>query len=350
MKRALLWLTIASLALLSLRVADAQPTGPVPPDRPARKADPRVLPKPDRPELPPGHPPIQPGQAPPGIDRERLQEMLRRQQQQQQRPQAQPVAPGEADVAKPKYPVDAHGHCLGDGVDDRPKDINLFHGWFGVNNEAATEPPSKGGGDDWWGKDWFGNKDWWAWRLTPYPYRYANHDDHCDPRNQPVPLIANVVNIGILLFLFVRFGKKPINNALAQRKRSIMSEIDKADEIRKSAKKRLADYSEDLKHLDERLAGLVAHYAAEGETEKTRVVAGVKERRERMMGDAEFRISQESETAREALSRAALDSALKAAESLVIQSLSDADHERLSDAYLDEIGPALQRAEGTKKA
>src|SRR5690606_6493450 len=115
-----------------------------------------------------------------------------------------------------------HGHCLGDGVDDRPKDINLFHGWFGVNNEAAAEPPPKGGGDDWWGKDWFGNKDWWAWRLTPYPYRYENHDDHCDPRNQPVPLLANVVNIGILLFLLVRFGKRPINEALSNRKKSIM--------------------------------------------------------------------------------------------------------------------------------
>src|SRR5690606_39149896 len=119
--------------------------------------------------------------------------------------------------------------------------------------------------------------EWWKWRLIPYPWRYENHADECDPRNEPIPLLANVVNIGVLLFLLVRFGRRPMLESLRRRKGEIMAEIDKARAIRKSAQERLDRYEDELEHLDDRLAGLREQYALEGEREEQRVLRDMAE-------------------------------------------------------------------------
>ena len=63
-----------------------------------------------------------------------------------------------------------------------------------------------------------------------------------------------------------------------------------------------------------------------------------------MLADADFRVSQESKSARDKLSSEALEAALAAAEELIAKSLTKADHDRLAKEYLDEIGPALKSA------
>ena len=346
--------------------ASAQPGQPKQPKPPAAKQKGPPLPvgKDGKPkmQLPPGHPPINPGAGRRGKgnqgkvgdrdQRRRALEELRK-----RRGNIPGLQPGgqrgrPADAAAPpkkKFPRDAHGHCLGDGANDRPKDINLLHGWFMANNDKAVPAPPKSGGEPWWGSEYLGNSDWWIWRITPYPYRYENHDDHCDPRNQPVPLIANVVNLGFLIFLFVRFGKKPMLAGLRERKKSIMSEIDKARDIKKSAQAKLDKYEDELKHLDDRLEQLRGQYAAEGEVEEARVREDMAETRERMMADARFRVEQEHKTARDQLSTEALTGAMKAAEELLKTSVTDADHERLAEEYLDQIGPALKEDTGLIK-
>jgi F-type H+-transporting ATPase subunit b len=272
--------------------------------------------------------------------REQLKQFL--EQRRRQRAQQQKAAPRQqpAHPKKPKAPRDEHGHCLGQGPDDRPKDINLFHGWLGTKHELgeageawskAIKPPSPKG-----------SKEWWYWRLTPYPYRYDNHDDHCDRANQPVPLLANIINLAALAFIIVRYGRKPVSEALKNRKRTVMTEFDKAADIKRSARNRLDDYEDQLDNLDERLDSLREQYAAEGRYEEERVRKESAERRERMLADATFRVSQESKALRDELSREALEAALDAAEELIEKSLTKADHDRLAAAYLEELGPALR--------
>ena len=311
------------------------------PRAPARKAA--------QPALPPGHPPIRPGKGKDtrnsAAQRQKLEEMLRRQGKlPPKRPGSVPAGATKTPPKK-KYPKDDHGHCRGDGPDDRPKDINLVHGWWGVDNEKAEKAPPKGGGDDWWGRNKYfnlGNKAWWLWRLTPHPYRYENHDDHCDPKNEPVPLLANIINLGVLIFLFVRFGKKPLAEALSTRKENIMREIDKSREIKAAAQQRLDRYEDELDHLDDKLEALRKQYAAEGEVEKSRLIEEIAQTRERMIADTNFRIAQEGKAARDNLSREALEGALGAAEELLRKTITQADHQRLAEEYLDEIGPALR--------
>jgi F0F1-type ATP synthase membrane subunit b/b' len=148
----------------------------------------------------------------------------------------------------------------------------------------------------------------------------------------------------VLLFILVRFGRRPMSEALARRKRGIMSEIDKAQGIKKSAEKRRGRYKDELEHLDDRLVALRDQYLLEGEHEERRVREEAAKTRERLLADAEFRISQEHKTARDELSRRALEDALRAAEEMLERAVTSADHDRLEAEYLDPCSSAPKRS------
>jgi F-type H+-transporting ATPase subunit b len=225
------------------------------------------------------------------------------------------------------------GHCPGHGPTDRPPPPNLTHGWLGVNNEKAPHRLAA-------------NVPTWRrvlWSLTPYPYRYENEKDPCDPRNQPTPLIAPIFNFAVLAFIIFRFGRKPLVEALRKRKVSIMSEIERAEEIKDKAQDRLDHYESELDHLDEKLGLLREQYAAEAAGEKKAIVKEAGEARDRLMADAEFRVRQEGKVARDELSREAMKQALAAAEELLRQRVTQQDHDRLAEEFLHQIGPALQQ-------
>lgn len=230
------------------------------------------------------------------------------------------------------------GHCPGHGPTSRPPAINLVHGILGVDNEAAPKLPDgvRPGGSPW------NNWAWWKWRLTPSLWRYDNDKNTCDPHNEPVPLIAPVINFSILVFVLFRFGRKPLREALKRRKVAIMKEIDEATQIKDKAEDRLDQYESDLEHLDEKLTALRDQYAAEAAEEKKVVVAEAGDARDRMMADAEFRVQQDAKTARDELSREAMVAALAAAEELLAKRVTQADHDRLAEEFLAQIGPALR--------
>lgn len=235
-------------------------------------------------------------------------------------------------LAECSHYTDEQGRCRFYGPTDRPKDINLFHGLLGTTeNKSEVEAPPEPRGS------W----EWWKWRLTPTWYRYDNHDCPCDPQNEPTPLIANIINFGALVFLFVWFGKKPLREALRKRKESIMSEIDKAKSIKKKAQQRLDHYEAELDQLDQKLVNLKGQYAADAERERGEIETDGERNRQRLLADVEQRLRQEARGARDELSKEALMSALRAAEELIKERLTKADQERIAEEYLDHIGPAL---------
>jgi F-type H+-transporting ATPase subunit b len=212
---------------------------------------------------------------------------------------------------------EAHGahHCPGHGPTDKPARVNLYQGLLGVDNDKAL-------------------------RGTPLQrvlFRYENKDDACDPHNQPPPFAANLFNFAVLVFLVGRFGRKPLAEALAKRRSSIMTEIDSATRLKEQAEARLGEYEQRLETIDDKLEVARAEYHAVAEQEKARIVDEARERQARMRRDAEFRIEQELKAARIALLNEAATGAVRAAEELLKSRLSAGDHEQLANDYLTAI-------------
>ncbi|KYG03294.1 ATP synthase subunit B, partial [Sorangium cellulosum] len=221
----------------------------------------------------------------------------------------------------------SHGeeHCPGHGPTDPPPHVNWWHGLIGVNNEAAA----KGG-------------------INALLWRYHNEQNPCDPKNEPPPFLASVLNVSLLAFIIYRFGRKPIAEALRKRKQTITQELDNASRLKEEAEKRLDEYEDKLTRLEETLAELKAEHASQAEREKAHVLAEAEQRRVRMRRDAEFRIEQELKAARVMLLQEAVQSAVTAAEELLRQRVGREDLDRANEEYLKAI-PAAVSAGATRR-
>ncbi len=265
--------------------------------------------------LPAGHPRLdlppqgrQPGGFPPGALRP----------QQQPRPLAQPTPARHEEEHAGGH---GGGHCPGHGPNDAPhfEQINWWHGMIAVNNEKAAQ-----GGF-----------------LNQLLWRYDNHTDACDPKNEAPPFLASLLNIGLLGFIVYRFGKKPVAEALLKRKQSIMSEIDTASSLLAASEKRLEQYESKFEHLEDTLAEVKAEYAAQAELEKKQIVIEAEERRVRMVRDAEFRVEQELRAARIELMHEAVVDATSMAEEIIRKRAAQADFDRMSEEYLGSLRAAF---------
>jgi F-type H+-transporting ATPase subunit b len=322
-------LLIGSAALAQQPAPEAQPRpipvqpaqgqpGQVPPSMqgaPPPGMQPGMQPR-QVPGLPPGHPAFgqPPGgrQPPPGGHGRALPPGVAPQQR-------GAVAPPPA-KRKPKLE-----ECPGHGHMDAPHHVNWWRGMLMVNNERAQ----KGG------------------FVNELLFRYHNEENPCDEKNEPPPFLASLLNFGLLAFVIYRFGKKPVGEALLKRKQTIMHEIDVAQDLLNSSQRRLREYEEKLKRIDETSAQLKADFALQSETEKKHFLAEAEERRVRMRKDAEFRIEQELKAAKAELLQAAVQGAVAAAEDLLRKSASAQDQERMSREYLSAIPAALEQGKSS---
>lgn len=286
-----------------------RPPGPIPPGMPGsrRPLAPPGMGRPGAPGgLPPGHPALPgagPGRRPgmpPGFD---------------PRGRPRPHAAAEEEHATPH-------ECPGHGPMDPPPHMNLWHGLLMVNNEQAEKPGF----------------------INKLLFRYENPKDPCDHKNEPPPLLASIINFGVLAFVLYRYGRKPLAEALQKRRQGIMAEIDTATKLKEDAEERLEEYQDKIDNIESKLEEVRAEYAAQAEAERKHILAEAEDRRVRMRKDAQIRIEQELKAARAELMREAVVNAVAAAEELVAKQIAAKDQDRMANEYLQSIGTSLSGA------
>lgn len=158
------------------------------------------------------------------------------------------------------------------------------------------------------------------------------------PKGMPPPFLANVANALMLLGILVVFGKKPIAEGLKHRKQRIVAGMDEAARMKGEAQAKLTEYEDKLKRLDSEVERIRTEMREAAEAERRRILSEAKERRERMERDAHLLVEQELKAARDVLVRETVNGALTSAEEILMSRLTDADHDRLTAEYLDNIG------------
>jgi F-type H+-transporting ATPase subunit b len=165
------------------------------------------------------------------------------------------------------------------------------------------------------------------------------------PKGMPVPFGALALNAAILYFLLFKFGKKPISEALKQRKLGIMKGMEDAAKVKAEAEASLAKYQKKLDEIDEEVARIKREMKEAGEAESARILSEAKERRSRMERDAHTLVAQELKAAREGLLRDTVRAAVKSAEATLTAKVVDSDQQRLADEFLASVkasGAALR--------
>ena len=166
------------------------------------------------------------------------------------------------------------------------------------------------------------------------------------PKGMPVPFGAMLLNSGILFFLLIKFGKKPISEGLKARKAAILRGMEEAGKMKADAEAALADYEHKLATVDQEIERVRADMRSAGESERKRILAEAKEKRTRMERDAETLIGQELKAAREGLQSEMTRSALQSAEAMLRAKVTAADQNRLAEEYLAGIKSAATALRG----
>ena len=153
---------------------------------------------------------------------------------------------------------------------------------------------------------------------------------------------GTLVNFIVLLLLIGWVIRKKGNPALAERRAAVERELAEAQRLRAQAEQRHAETAARLEKLDEEMVQIRADMIKAGEAERDRIVAQAEEKAARMRKDASFLIEQQIKQLRKDLTRQAADAAVVAAQELLQKSTTDADQDKLAEAYLTRLDEVLE--------
>jgi F-type H+-transporting ATPase subunit b len=162
----------------------------------------------------------------------------------------------------------------------------------------------------------------------------------------PAPFGALLLNAALLYGVIFRYARKPLANALKNRKTGILRGMNEAKRMRKDAESRLAEYESKLEKIDQEIERVTKEMREAAAAERQSVLKDARERRERMERDARLLVEQELAAARDGMKRELVGQALASATEALKTRLTDDDSRRLADEYL----AGLKNAGGSLRA
>jgi len=153
---------------------------------------------------------------------------------------------------------------------------------------------------------------------------------------------GTLVNFGALILLMAWVIRKKGNPALAERRKQVEAELEEAQRLRAEAEKRHMETAMRLEKLDHEMVQIRAEMIKAGEAERDRIVEQAEEKAARMRRDTSFLIEQQIKQLREDLIREAASAAVLAAQDLLQKSTTDADQDRLAEAYLERLDEVIE--------
>jgi F0F1-type ATP synthase membrane subunit b/b' len=164
------------------------------------------------------------------------------------------------------------------------------------------------------------------------------------------PFVAMLINFGVLAAAYYLLGKRGVVEGLQARRDHIAKDIEDAQRMKHEAEERAKVYQQKLATLEQEMRTARDSLVRAGEAEQERIVRDAEAKAERMRKDAEFLVEQEIKQIRGDLLREAVEAAVAAAESLLKARVTPADHERLAEDYLADLGRSKTAAAGGRSA
>ncbi|HEY1958035.1 MAG TPA: hypothetical protein VGH28_20580 [Polyangiaceae bacterium] len=176
----------------------------------------------------------------------------------------------------------------------------------------------------------------------PKPFHFFGPDNGLFNNKEP-PFWAFIFNFAILLLIYWRFGKKPVAEALKQRKLSIAAQIENAQKILREAKQRSKRYRGKLEKVegDAELAKLGKISTGRGEA--VELLRAAEEKALRISRDAEFLLEQEKKQTHIDLVRETVERAAREAEELLKKNVSAQDQERLAADFIAQLAKDYEK-------
>jgi F-type H+-transporting ATPase subunit b len=150
--------------------------------------------------------------------------------------------------------------------------------------------------------------------------------------------LYRVFNFVIVVGILVYFLAKPLKKGLSGRREEIEKALAEAEQIKRNAEAKFAEYDQKLASANAEIAEISAGIKREGELEKEKIITSAREMAIKIEQDAEKAVALEIAKARKELQTEAVRLAVELAEELLKTNFTSEDDTRLIDEYMQKVG------------
>ena len=146
-----------------------------------------------------------------------------------------------------------------------------------------------------------------------------------------------VINFAVLVFILVKFGRKPMKEYFIKRTEIIEKSLKEAGEAKELAKKALSDVQERLKGMDEEINKILESAKRAGENDKEALIAQGASLKNKILEQTRVNIRYELQNAKKAIKSEAALMALELAEKQIKERLGGKEQERLIEENIKKF-------------
>lgn len=152
---------------------------------------------------------------------------------------------------------------------------------------------------------------------------------------ETIPMLVAFV---VLLVVLGKFGWPLLDGILEKRANTIREALKKSEEAQAEAERTLAEYKKELASAKAQAAEIVAEAKKTGEAVKADIQAQAQAESAAMIEKAKGTIEAEKKAAVAELQSSIVDISVAVAERLIGEDLSDDDHRKIIERYVNEAG------------
>jgi F-type H+-transporting ATPase subunit b len=153
-----------------------------------------------------------------------------------------------------------------------------------------------------------------------------------------VELYVNLIAFGVLFVLLWKFAFPPITKMLDQRADTIRESLEKAEQTRVDAERLLDEYKIQMAEARLEAAKVIDQGRKVGETMQVEILAKANAEAAAIVAKAREDIQAEKRAAMAELQASVADLSVAVAGKVIGTSLSDAEHRKLIESYVAEVG------------
>lgn len=172
--------------------------------------------------------------------------------------------------------------------------------------------------------------------LCPVPAFAASGIEAIMPvMDEFIPMLIAFILLWIIL---AKFGWPLFDKMLVKRETTIKDSLEKSEEARQESERVLAEYKRELADAKTTAAQIVADAKTAGEAAKADITAQAQKEAADMIAKAQQAIEAEKKAAIEELQSSIADTSIAVASKLIGSDLSDDEHRKLIERYVNEAG------------
>lgn len=147
-------------------------------------------------------------------------------------------------------------------------------------------------------------------------------------------LVLRYINFGIIVFIFLKYGKTPLMNFLRGEKDKVARQIERIESQKKAATDKITESRQALDESQERYAEIKQRIVEQGERKKEELIADARQLSAVMIADTKRKIDFKIIRARKKIRDELLDEAIDMAMERLPGMITAEDSQRFVDQYI----------------